>query len=148
VIRHRHLGDQFQVLRIGRDDDVDVLGGAHDSPGAKGQTADHDELRAGVTEALQQLVECGHAQLRFAASAILISSWLSAIVSAKFTLSDRRASSRRRRTRTASAALAECDFSFAATIHIVRPGQITQRYLSALPFAERYQARQVLPRAL
>jgi pimeloyl-ACP methyl ester carboxylesterase len=103
---NRRLSHQFQVLGIRRDDDVDILRGAHDPASPERESTDHDELSFGLHQAPQNLIEGGRAHRRFAASAILISSWLRAIVSARLTLSGRRASSRRRRTRTASLASA------------------------------------------
>src|ERR1700712_135264 len=100
---HRHLGHQLQVLRVERYDDVDVFRGAHDTSRAECQPADNDELGAGLAQSPQQLIEGGCAHRRLAASAILISSWLRAIVSARLTLIGRRASSRSLLTRTASA---------------------------------------------
>jgi len=61
-----HLPDSFEVLGLGCDDDVDVLGAAYDSPRIQSKPTDYDELDVRFGQAAQQLVECRFAQLRSA----------------------------------------------------------------------------------
>ena len=87
----------------GGDHDVHILGASHDPPGIDRQAADDDEFDIRFGQASQQLVEGRFAQLSRAAPVNRISLWLRAMPSARFTPSGRRASSRNRRTRSASA---------------------------------------------
>jgi hypothetical protein len=101
---------------------ADVLGPAHHAPGVQRQAADQDELRSGLRQAPQQLVEGRLAQALRAAPLNRSSLWLRAIPSARLMLSGRRASSRRRRTRTASLAAArEASLSLSLTAQILPP---------------------------
>jgi hypothetical protein len=103
---NRHLSHALEVFGLWGDDDVHILGSTDDPPGVHGQTTHHDELNLRSCEASQKLIEGRLAQLVRAAPVNRINLWLSAIPSAKFTLMGRCASSRNRRTRTASAVAA------------------------------------------
>lgn len=96
--------------------DVDVPGAADDAPGVQCQPADDDEVRARLGQAAQQLIESWLAQLLSAEPVNRISLWLSAMPSARLTPSGRRASSRRRCTRTASALAAADDAGFRRSV--------------------------------
>src|SRR3954452_10987828 len=98
-----NLGNPPQILWLSGDDDIYVLGAPHYSPRANGQPADNDKLRFRRHQAAEQLIKSWFRQLRRAAPANRISLWLSAIVSARLTLTGRRASSRSLCTLTASA---------------------------------------------
>lgn len=97
-----HLGDPFEVFGLWSDHDVHILGSTDDPPGVYGQATDHNELNLRGCEAPQKLVEGRFAQLFCAVPVNRISLWLSAMPSDRFTLMGRFASSRNRRTRTAS----------------------------------------------
>jgi hypothetical protein len=93
---YRDLCKAFEILSLHGDDDVDVPGAPHDPPGVQGKSAHHDKRNFCLGEASQQLVEGRLTQLLRAAPAKRISLWLSAMPSARLTLSGRRASSHRR----------------------------------------------------
>ena len=54
---HRDVGEPLEVVGAGGDDDLDVLGAPHDSPGVQREPTHHDELDIRLAEAAQQLVE-------------------------------------------------------------------------------------------
>jgi len=64
---HCDLGDPLEVLQIGREDDIDILGAPHHSPSANCQSTHYDELGACGCEPVQQLVESRLVQLLRAA---------------------------------------------------------------------------------
>ena len=61
---NRDLGNPFEILRMGGNDDVDVLGAAHDAPCVERQSAHDDELGLCLRKAPQQFVEGRFAQPR------------------------------------------------------------------------------------
>src|SRR4051794_7145603 len=108
----RYLGNLLQVRLLRGDNEIHVLGAAHDPPGIDSKTPHHDELGLRSRKAPQKLVEGRFDQLWRAAPVNRISLWLRAMPSARFTLMDRWASSRSRRLRTASAFAAGNDSAF------------------------------------
>jgi hypothetical protein len=127
---HRDLRQAIEVLGVRRHDHVDDLGAPHDAPGAECEPADHHEPDLCLRQASEDLVEGGRAHRR-AAFATCIRAWLKAMVSAKLTLIGRRASSRSRRSRIASAAAAGPSWLRAATDHMVGQHSATR---TQLPF--------------
>jgi hypothetical protein len=98
--------NSLEVLDIWGNDDVYVLGSADHPPSINGKTADQHELDVCLRESAKELIEGRFGQCGRAVPTNCISLWLSAIPSARLVLIGRRASSRRRWTRIASAAAA------------------------------------------
>lgn len=96
----------FEVLDIRGNNDVYVLCSANDSPGIDSQPADQYELDICFREPSKELIEGHFGQCGRAVPTNCINLWLSSIPSARLMFMGRRASSRSRWTRTASAAAA------------------------------------------
>lgn len=103
---YRDLGHSLEVVDVGGNHDIDVFRSSYNAPRVHGKAAHDDEPGARGGESPQQLVESWFGQLAWAAPVNRISLWLSAMPSARFTLSVRCASSRSRCTRTAFAIVA------------------------------------------
>lgn len=102
-----NLRHSLEVLRPGGNYDIYIPRATYDSPGIDSETAHHDKLHVCRRKAPKELVKRRSAQLWRDAPVNCINLWLSAIPSARFTLIGRRASSRNRCTRTASALATE-----------------------------------------
>gem|GEM_PF-2995994 len=67
--RDRDSGDPFEVLDVGVDHDIDVLGPSHNAPRVDGKAADNHEVDLRRRKTPQQFVEGRFAQARRAAPA-------------------------------------------------------------------------------